>query len=585
MAGATRCSLAVDVGTRSVRAALFAVKSGERVGDIATESIAIHRPAPGMYEQSSTEIWRAVMAACSACTRRVQGVDVVALGFDATCSLVVGPGLSVSPDTPDLAVGGPPPPGDVHDVILWLCHRAREEATEVNETRHAALRTVGGQVSPEMQMGKLLWLKRHRPNTFSRALHFFDLADWLVARALGRDGAESASAPLPPRSACTLRCKWNYGGDGAAGSGWDDGFLRQVGLAELCDGGHGRIGGAEAQPLGSAAGALCAEAAAALGGLRAGIPVSAGAIDAHAGSIGCLGATPSLEGAAAIIGGTSTCVMALSRAPRFVRGLWGPYQDASVPGFSLLEGGQSASGELVEHVLGSHAASAELRSEHGLPADAPVSAIAPLVEQRLRALARERGLGADASRLALLCGALHFYPDISGNRSPLADAQMCAAAVGLTLADASVDGLARLHLSVLLALCYQLRHILAAIDGATGAGGERAPAVRTLVCSGGLASSALFRTLLADCTGCTVLSSAEANGCLLGTAILAAVAAGEQPTVEDAMRAMTPPPSAAVEPTRDAEVRRFHERKYAVFLKMADDQRVYAAMMRGEDAP
>ena len=47
------------------------------------------------------------------------------------------------------------------------------------------LRYVGGSISPEMEMPKLLWLKRHLRASFDAAGHFFDLADYLTFRATG----------------------------------------------------------------------------------------------------------------------------------------------------------------------------------------------------------------------------------------------------------------------------------------------------------------------------------------------------------------------------------------------------------------
>lgn len=57
-----------------------------------------------------------------------------------------------------------------------------------------------------------------------------------------------------------------------------------------------------------------------------------------------------------LICGTSTCHMAVSRKPLFVPGVWGPYYSAMVPGLWLSEGGQSATGRLLDHVIQSHPA-------------------------------------------------------------------------------------------------------------------------------------------------------------------------------------------------------------------------------------
>ena len=75
--------------------------------------------------------------------------------------------------------------------------RAKEEAATINSTNHELLDNVGGNVSLEMQMPKLLWLKTHRPDLWTEARRFFDLPDWLVARASDEDA----------RSLCSVVCK------------------------------------------------------------------------------------------------------------------------------------------------------------------------------------------------------------------------------------------------------------------------------------------------------------------------------------------------------------------------------------------
>jgi len=42
---------------------------------------------------------------------------------------------------------------------MWMDHRAVNEADMINRTRHPVLRSVGGSISLEMQLPKLLWLK------------------------------------------------------------------------------------------------------------------------------------------------------------------------------------------------------------------------------------------------------------------------------------------------------------------------------------------------------------------------------------------------------------------------------------------
>lgn len=46
------------------------------------------------------------------------------------------------------------------NVIMWMDHRAVEEAKYINETNHQLLKFVGGKISLEMEMPKILWLKK-----------------------------------------------------------------------------------------------------------------------------------------------------------------------------------------------------------------------------------------------------------------------------------------------------------------------------------------------------------------------------------------------------------------------------------------
>ena len=45
--------------------------------------------------------------------------------------------------------------------------------------------------------------------------------------------------------------------------------------------------------------------------------------------------------------------------------MWGPYSSALLPGLWLLEGGQSAAGKLVDHIIDTHPASAEAKRKAG----------------------------------------------------------------------------------------------------------------------------------------------------------------------------------------------------------------------------
>lgn len=536
-----RLYLGVDVGTESARAALFD-REGVRRG-IGSAPFPIWRPAEDFVEQSSDAIWEAVIAAVKEATREAGAGDISGVGFDATCSLV-------ALDAEDRPVSVSPSGADAQNVIVWMDHRALEQTARINATKHDVLRYVGGVMSPEMEPPKLLWLKEHLPESFSRAARFLDLPDFLVYRASGAD----------VRSLCTTVCKWTYRGDEGR---WDDSFFRAIGLGELAGDGHARIG-RDVRPMGERAGGLGERAAAELG-LMAGTPVGVAIIDAHAGGLGLLGAraegeaAPDLETRLALIGGTSSCHMAVSAEARFIEGIWGPYYSAMVPGLWLTEGGQSATGALIDHVIRSHARHAELEAD----ARRRGTTVYALLNERLDALAASLAFPAALTR------ELHVMPDFHGNRSPRADPSLRGMVSGLKLSD-SVDMLALIYLATVQAIAHGTRHIVDAMN----ASGYR---VDTLVACGGDTKNPLFLREHADASRCRVLLPREREAVLLGAAMLGAVASGDVPDLVTAMGSMSAAET-AIEPA-SGEVRAYHERKHRVFHRMHEHQLAYRALM------
>jgi FGGY-family pentulose kinase len=554
-----RAFLGIDVGTGSVRAGLFDA-AGRRLG-MGVAPITIWRPDADFAEQSSDEIWRAIAdAARQALTEADLSAETVAgIGFDATCSLV-------ALDDHDRPVSVSPTGRDAQNVIVWMDHRATEQAARITAGGHAVLRYVGGTISPEMQTPKLLWLKERLPDQYRRVARFLDLPDFLTYRATGVDA----------RSLCTTVCKWTYLGHDAS---WDAGYFRSIGLGDLADDEFRRIGTA-IRPMGERAGGLTPEAAATLG-LAPGTSVAIGIIDAHAGGLGLLGVPDTAAGERtadfntrlALIGGTSSCHMAVSREPRFVAGIWGPYYSAMVPGWWLTEGGQSATGALIDHVLRSHARYAELAAD----ASSRGTSVFTVINEVLTRLgsAPDAPGGASSGWPPALDETrhLHVYPDFNGNRSPRADPTLRGMISGLRLSD-TVEDLARLYLATIQGLGYGTRHIIETMN-ASGY------AIDTLVGCGGDMKNEVFVRTHADATGCRIVLPREPEAVLLGAAMLGAVAAGAYPTVETAMSAMTSP-GRVIDPAGGATAE-FHARKYRVYQRMYRDQIEYRDMM--ERAP
>ncbi|NVN05234.1 FGGY-family carbohydrate kinase [Asaia spathodeae] len=536
--------IGVDVGTGSARAGVFSL-TGQKLAScvIPTQT---WRPKADFIQQSSTDIWAAICKCVrSAMAELADNSPVVrGIGFDATCSLVVldreGKPLSVDPEG-----------ASEQDVILWADHRAMKEADEINAGKYDVLRYVGGTISPEMETPKLLWLKRNMPETFSRAGYFFDLPDYLTWRATGADS----------RSCCSTVCKWTYI---AQDKGWDDSYFKAIGLGELADERYRRIGDT-VRSLGEAVGNGLSDVAARELGLAAGIPVGVSAIDAHAGGIGVLGAASgetlddaALDRSLALIGGTSSCHMAVSRDARYVDGVWGPYSEAMLPGMWLNEAGQSAVGSLVDFVISTHAQGPALAEK----AKAEGRTVYELLNERLALLEHGALPGA-------LTADFHVSPDFHGNRSPHADPTLKGMVSGLSLS-ATIDDLARLYLATIQALAYGTRDIIRALN-------EKGYAIDTIFATGGGTKNPVFLREHANATGCRIMLPQETDAVLLGSAILGAVAGGAYADLRSAMSQMA---RVGAEVAPDERTKRYHDAKFAVFQAMHEGQLRYRALMR-----
>lgn len=533
--------LGIDVGSASVRAGVFDAR-GCCLAQ-AAQGIAQYRPRAGFVEQSSDNIWSQCVTAVREAVKKagIAGEAVRAIGFDATCSLVAlgekGAPVSVSPDNID-----------AHNIVMWMDHRAIDEAKEIAATGHQALAYIGGQVSPELELPKLLWLNRHRPDQFERAALFLDLADFMVARAVGDlDSRDLDGTREPERSVCTQVCKWLY----LAHEGrWPEDLLERLGLDELMS--RPAMQGKIRAP-GSRAGTLSPEAAEAMG-LSSETVVATGLIDAHAGALGMLGDDP--EGSLAVIAGTSACHIAFSHEPCFVPGVWGPYWGAVLPDGWINEGGQSAVGALIDHVIADSGAVEPLMAA----AEAAEISHFELLNRRLDALEEE-------SRDELTRH-LHVLDYHHGNRSPLADASLTGMTSGLTL-DRDIDALAVRYLATLQAVSLGTRHIVETLN-------EHGHAIKRLRLCGGALKNARWLKELSDATGLPIELPEERETVLLGSAMLAATACGDHPGLRQAAAAMSATARTIVP---DMTRRDFFDAKYRVYRQMHQDQLRYRELM------
>jgi len=450
--------IGIDVGTQSVRSCLFDL-AGAVVAS-ASRPLTTTFPRPTWAEQDPEEWWRAAIETLKEILQvsRVNPKEVAALSYDCTACTVVA-----------LTENGSP----LRPALLWMDERAYEEADEVSATGHEILKYCGGKISPQWMIPKGRWIERHEPDAFRRARWIVDEADLFTFRLTGRMTASLDNATA----------KWNYA---RPLGGWPADFLRAAKAERLRD-----KWPTEVLPVGRSLGRI-REGLAREIGLSPETIVAQGGIDAHAGEI-ALGAVGA--GDLALIMGSSTCHMAQSKVPVFAN-IWGPYPDALVEGMYTLEGGQTATGSiiqwLVEHFGAEAASQAKIRGQD--------------VYAYLDGLAETVPPGSEGLLV------LDYF---QGNRTPYKDPLARGTVIGLTLKHT----LPHLYRAVYEGICFGTRQIL---EDMTARGFK----LERIYAGGGGAKSRLWTQIQADVLGVPIHLPRDKETMALGAAIWAGLGAG-----------------------------------------------------------
>ena len=445
--------------------------------------------------------------------------DVIGIGTDFTASTpmpVLADGTPLSA-VPDLA-------GRPHAYVkLWKHHAAQPQATRINDLARVRdekwLPRYGGSISSEWEYAKALQVLEEDPEAFARMDHWVEAADWIVWQLCGEY----------VRNACTAGYKGIYQ-DGAYPSAEFEAALNpafagfaQTKLAH-------RIG-----QLGDRAGSLTAQAAA-WTGLRPGIAVAVGNVDAHVTAPAAKALAP---GQMLAIMGTSTCHVMNGDELAEVPGMCGVVDGGIVSGLFGYEAGQSGVGDIFAWYVDNQVP-ARYASE---ARDAGQS-----IHQYLSDLAFAEPVGAHG------LVALDWH---NGNRSVLVDTELSGVILGQTLATRAEQS----YRALLEATAFGARTIVETFRAA-------GVPVTEFVVAGGLLKNPHLMQMYADVLRLPLSTIESAQGPALGSAIHAAVAAGAYADVRVAAEAMGRVARAAYVP--DPAAADAYDRLYAEYRTLHD---------------
>jgi xylulokinase len=475
--------LGIDIGTASAKAVL-----ARPDGAIVAQAVRVHRvasPRPGWAEHDAEAVWwEGVRALCSELLDAPRRAALAGV-----CVSGIGPCV-----VPCDADGRPLRPA----ILYGIDTRAVDEIAEL-ERRYGAdaiLRRSGSALSSQAIGPKLSWLQRHEPELWSQTAAWHMASSFVVARLTGEHVLDHHSAS---------QCDPLYDLDrGTWADGWAAELSAGVPLPRLA-------WPAEVVGVVTQRGALAS-------GLPAGVPVTAGTIDAWAEAFSVGVRRP---GDLMLMYGSTMFMVAVTATRIRHPKLWATA--AVEPGRSCLAAGMATAGAAIEWL-------------RALTGGVPIE-----------------DLVAEAAATAPGADGLLLLPYLAGERSPLFDPDARGVLAGLTLAHE------RRHLAraAYEATAFGVRHNLEAI-AAAGWAPERVVAV------GGGASSAFWPQLVSDVAGVAQVLPAQTIGAAYGDALLAAIGAGlVAPDADWTVAAGVTVPR--------VEVRSRYDDRYALYRRLYDD--------------
>lgn len=527
-------TIGLDYGTRSVRALVVDVQTGEEMGTgvfeypSGADGVYIDPETPNLARQNPQDYLDGLEASIQTALRdarsneRFDAVHVIGLGIDTTGSTPIPVDASGRP----LALNEPFEDNLDAQAWLWKDHTAHAEAEEITELaremRPEYLAKCGGTYSSEWYWSKILHCRRTAPEVFEAAYTWVEHVDWMPAVLTGTEHPDELR-----RGVCAAGHKAMY--NEQWGGYPDEDFLAELdaGLVDVR-----RTLPDEAYDASDPAGTLTDDWAARLG-LPADVPVAVGAFDAHLGAVGA-----GIEAGTLVkIIGTSTCDLMLAPMDRDlpdIPGLCGIVPGSVVPGHYGLEAGQSAVGDIfnwfVDVVKPDHKDHDELTEE--------ASELDP----------GESGLLA-----------LDWH---NGNRTVLVDQKLTGGILGLTLHSTPAE----IYRALVEATAFGARVIMERFE-------EYDVEVDRIVNCGGISvKNRMVMQIYADVLGRPQHISRSAQTPALGASIAGSVVAGSgaggHPDFDAGREAMTGTKDTVFEPI--PENREVYDRLYRLYRRVHD---------------
>lgn len=455
----------IDIGTSACKAAVMDLDG--RVIAQASSAYPVYYPASGYVEQNPEEWWEGVCHAIREVISlgRVDTNDIAGIGLD-------GQSWSAIPIDRNGNV--------LHNTPIWMDTRASDLCKSVIERIgfDRIFNISGNSFEPSYTTPKILWFKENKPEIYKNTYKFLQSNSYIAFRLTGaitQDSSQGYGLHMFNMEKGT----------------YDDQLCEELGIE--------RDKLPDIFPSHQVIGTVTVEAAERTG-LRTGIPVVAGGLDAACGTLGAgvykVGQTQEQGGQA---GGMSICVDRALSHPKLI------LSSHVVPGLWLLQGGTVGGGGAVKWF------SEQLGASEMEQAKLEGSNVFKVMDDEAEAISQ----GSDG---------LIFLPYMAGERSPLWDKNAKGVFFGLGYDKT------RAHMirSVMEGCAYALYHNMKTAE-------ESGVKSGILNAMGGAANSRLWTQIKADVTATPIQVPASDTATTLGAAILAGIGTGAYKSFEEAV--------------------------------------------------
>lgn len=485
-------TIGVDFGTLSGRAILVNVNTGEELNSsvyayphqVMDDRLPSGKELPHDWALQHPQDYLDVLANTIPDVLKKTNIspdDVIGVGIDFTACTV----LPVKEDGTPLCFLDKYKDRPHAYVKLWKHHAAQNLANELNsvaeELDEKWINRYGGKISSEWLFPKLWQILKEDPELYDQMDKFIEATDWVIWQLTGEE----------TRNSCTAGYKaiWNK----KEGYPNKDFFKAlDTRLENVVDDKLSR----DITPIGEKAGEIT-EYASKLTGLNVGTAVAVANVDAHV----CVPAVKIYEpGKMLAIIGTSTCHVLLGEEEKEVPGMCGVVEDGIIPGYFGYEAGQSCVGDSFAWFV-----------DNCVPAEYIEKAEKEGLDTYQYLTNKAVDLKAGESGLVVL----DWW---NGNRSVLVDVDLTGLIIGMDLQTKPEE----IYRAIIESTAYGTRMIIETFR-------ENGVPVDEFYASGGISQKNSFiMQIYADVLNMPVYIAGTEQGPALGSAIFAAVAAGNE---------------------------------------------------------